>query len=343
MGNDFMQKAHNIAHAEYPGDQCYVAAWKDAGRWDGSEPTVFDIHIATPSAEARTYDGPLPMLVSEHGHWEYRELGSDYNSDCRRGDGQIPMLSQAYNHMDSHNLNRELTNMIGDGVWCAVDYLAYDSGTMDMFRLPKFSYYFWQSQRDPDVLLNNIDSGPMIKIANYWTASSPSDVTVYSNCGQVKLYVNDSLVATQSPDNGTDVAFIAHPPFTFPSVGFSSGELKAEGYIAGQLVVTDIVNTSSSANKLDITFGAEKLAPDGDITFVYVSVLDASDELVTGASNSLTLQILSGPAVIIGPTQVNADAGIAGFLIRTTGTAGGISLRATASGLATSNADITSQ
>ncbi len=70
------------------------------------------IHIATPSAGARTYDGPLPMLVSEHGHWEYRGLSSDYDSDCIRGDGQIPMLSQAYNHMDSHNLNRELTNMI---------------------------------------------------------------------------------------------------------------------------------------------------------------------------------------------------------------------------------------
>ena len=337
---EFSPTAMSIGHAEYPGDQCYIAAWKDAGRWDGSEPTVFDIHIATPSADARTYDGPLPMLVSEHGHWEYIGYGADYDSDCVRSDGELPMLSQALNHLESHNLNRALTNMTGDGVFCAADYLAYDSGTMDLFRVPKFSYYFWQSQRDPSLILNDADSGPMIKIASLWNSSSLNDVTVFSNCDEVKLYRNSNLISTQLPDTGAGVENIAEPPFTFTSVNFIAGELKAEGYIGGQLVATDIVKTPGTANRLDMSFSTNEIAPDGDVALIYVSVLDSSDVLVTHAANQVLLEIIDGPAVIMGPSQIDAQAGIASFLIRTTGAEGTINIQASSAGLTSDTASL---
>lgn len=339
---EFSPTAMAIGHAEYPGDQCYVAAWKDSGRWGGSEPVEFDVFIATPSAGAREYDGPLPMIISEHGHWEYRGLGSFLDSDVRRADGQTQMLAQAFNHMQSHNNNLALANMVGDGVFCATDYLAYSSGAIDKFRLPKFSYYFWQSQRDPGLLQPAFDSGPMVKIANYWMATSPSDVTVYSNCQEVKLYVNDILVGSQSPDSCVDCSNIAHPPFTFNSVSYSSGELKAEGYIDSVLVASDIVNTPSGSNHLGITFSTDTINAGGDMMFVYVSILDSNGVLVPDASNNIHLEV-TGLASVIGPVDLNAEAGIASFLVRTSNTSGSVSLTATSTGLTGDTGVIISQ
>ncbi len=336
----FSPTANAIGHAEYPGDQCYTAAWKDGGKY--GEPAEFDIHIATPGAGARTYTGPLPLIVSEHGHWEYVNTGAAVDSDCVRSDGELPMLSQAFNHMQSHNLNLEQPYIVGDGVFTAVDYLAYDSGILDFFRLPKFSAYFWQSQRDPSLLLPGLDSGPMIRIASYWKASSPSDVTVFSNCDEVKLYVNDVLVDTRTPDVNSNTAYVAHPPTTFSNVVFSAGELKAEGYIGGQLAATDIVNTPGTATHLELSIAADQLASDGDVSLVHVSVLDANGTVVPDNSVTVTLQVTGGPAFIIGPAQRVAEAGIAGFLIRTDGNTGTVSLSATASGLTADAATVES-
>jgi beta-galactosidase len=283
------------------------------------------------------------LIISEHGHWEYINAGTGKTSDVRRGDGEVPMLNQALNHQKSHNLNRGLANMCGDGVFCGTDYLAYPSGTIDKFRIPKFSYYFWQSQRDPNLIIPGINSGPMVYIANYWTAASPTAVKVFSNCEQVKLYRNNVLTAAQMPDSDVNSTNLPHPPFTFTGLTFQSGELKAEGYIGGQLAATHIVKTPGSATTLNISFNLSNLKVGGDIAFVYVSVLDANGTVVPTPSKSITLAITSGPAALVGPAAVSSEAGIAAFLLRSTTTPGLITVQATASGLIPDNASITSE
>ena len=338
---NYTPTAMSIGHSEYPGNQCYIAGWKDGGMW--GEPALYDIFIATPSAGARTYDGPLPLIVSEHGHWEYGGLSS--TSDVHRGDGEAAMLQQAWNHQESHNLNRSLSNMCGDGVWVGMDYMTYPSGIMDKFRLPKFSYYFWQSQRDPNIVIPGLNSGSMVFIGNYWTVSSPTTVKVFSNCEQVKLYINDVPVATRNPDNDANSTNLLHPPFTFSGVTWASGELKAEGYIGGQVVATHVVKTPGAAASLDIRFDMSHVPPEanGDIIFVQVCVLDSNGTIVPDANNTITLAISSGPAYIVGPDQINAEAGIATFLIRTTNQSGEINISSTASGLIGDTAGITTQ
>ena len=337
----FSPNCMSIGHAEYPGDQCYVAAWKDGG--SATTPGIFDIFIATPSAGARTYAGPLPLIISEHGHWEYVNAGSGMTSDVRRGDGEVPMLNQAHNHQESHNLNRALTNMCGDGVFCGTDYLAYPSGTTDIFKLPKFSYYFWQSQRDPNLIIPNIDSGPMVYIANYWTASSPRDVKVYSNCEQVKLYINDALISTRVPDSDAISTNLAHPPFTFTGVTWQSGTLKAVGYINGQVAATCVRKTPGSPLALSVgvnpIYGQQ--VAEGDIVFVYVSVLDSNSTVVPSASNAVTLAISSGPATLVGFGFINAEAGIATFVIRILSGHGPVIVTATSTGLTGGSAALT--
>jgi len=341
--NSYSATAVSIGHAEYPGDQCFVAGWKDIGVW--GEAALYDIALRNPdhNPSAWDYTGPLPLIMNEYGHWRYG--GSNSTSDVDRADGEAAMLVQARNHLESLNNNRGVTlyTPSGDALWAGIDLACYPSGVLDNFRIPKFSYYFYRSQRDPNLVISGLDSGPMVFIANYWTAGSPRDVNVFSNCEQVKLYRNGNLLATQGPDMDVNTVHLPHPPFTFRSVTFQSGELKAEGYIGGQLAATHIVKTPGSATSLDISFDLNELKVGGDITFVYVSVLDANGTVVPTPAKSITLAVVSGPATLASPGTVSSEAGIATFLLRSTTTPGLITVTATTSGLASDSAFITNQ
>lgn len=339
--SSYTPTAVGIGHAEYPGDQCYVAGWKDDD--------IYDIFIATPTAGAREYTGPAPLIIDEYGHWEYNYNGY---SDVYRGDvgsggnyGEVAMLNQILNHQDGLNQNLGMTYLCGDSLWVGIDYGPYPQGVLDSLRIPKFSYYFWRSQRAPDLDLSylGIDSGPMVFVANYWTSSSPTDVKVFSNCEQVKLYINNVLQGTRSPDSGSSTENIPHPPFTFSGLTFQSGELKAEGLIDGQVAATHIVLTPGSASSLLVEFASSEVSANGSETvLVYASIVDSSGTVVPSASNRVTFSV-TGPASLASPINIYAEAGIATAFVRVTDQPGLITVTATASGLTSDDASITSQ
>lgn len=108
------------------------------------------------------------------------------------------------------------------------------SGVADIFRLPKFSYYFYQSQRDASER-----AGAMAFIASYWTEKSPLDVRVFSNGDEVELFLRARIV----DENGTLVPD-ATPPVKFTVEGDASiiGEnpVAAEAGIATVLLKTGV-------------------------------------------------------------------------------------------------------
>jgi hypothetical protein len=337
FNSTYANNALSIGHAEYPGNQCFVAGWRVTGT---SYP---DIYIATPSAGARTYSGSKPLIISEYGQWEYEQAGNLY-TNVNRKDGETAMLNQAANHQDGLNLNRGMTYLCGDHLWVGIDYGPYPQGALDTFRLPKFSYYFFQSQRDPDVVLAGVDSGPMVYIANYWTASSPTPIKVFSNCEQVKLYRNNVLVATQSPDTDVNSTNLQHPPFTFTGVTFASGSLRAEGLIDGVVVASHIVRTPGSAMVLSLAFDVNNVPANGSETIaVYASIVDANGTLIPTASSTNVSFSVTGPAALASPAVITSEAGIATAYIRVTNQPGLITVTATASGLTPGNASITSE
>lgn len=335
----YADTAVSIGHNEYPGS--YISGWRSY--YD------YDIYICTPTENARSYSGDLPLIIDEYGHWEYNYNGY---SDVYRGDvgsggnfGEVAMLNQILNHQDGLNQNRGMTYLCGDALWVGIDYGPYPQGVLDSFRIPKFSYYFFRSQRDPDLDLSylGIDSGPMVFIANYWTALSPMDVKVFSNCEQVKLYINDVLQGTRSPDIGSTVDNLQHPPFTFSGLSFQSGELKAEGLIDGQVVATQTVNTPGSPDSISVEFDVTDIPANGsESVFVYASIRDGNGTVVPDASNDVTFSV-SGEATLVSPTTVSAEAGIATALLRVTDQPGLITVSATASGLGSDNAAVTSR
>jgi hypothetical protein len=223
--------------------------------------------------------------------------------------------------------DRGLSWLAGDAIWTVFDYQSWSrgpytgSGDLDLFRIPKFSGQFMRSQRDPSVTVQGVNCGPMVFIASYWNSSSSTTVSVYSNCDQVRLYKNGSLVSTNNPVTGTN---LEHPRFSFNVSPFASGNLRAEGLISGTARAWDTVYTPGSASRVRViidTAGLRFAADGSDIAIVYGEVLDANGQVIPTAGNSVTFSV-NGNGTLVGTNPVAAIAGIASILLRA-GTAGG--------------------
>jgi beta-galactosidase len=313
-----------IGHEEHPGNQCFVAGWKFS--------SIYDVFLRATQHGARNYSEKTPLVISEYGHWDYG--GGNSTSDVERRDGESAMLVQAKNHQESLSLNRGLPFLCGDGLWVGMDFQCYPSGVIDYFRLPKFSYYFYQSQRDPKLILNGIDSGPMVYIANYWTEKSPRTITVYSNCERIDLFLNEQLVASQKPDTGASTKNLLHPPFTFTNVPWSPGELKAAGYINGKEAASHRRVTPGEAAFIKINFDlrGDVIANGEDMFFVYAAVVDKNGTVVHDVKKETSFQV-TGSGILVSPELIETEAGIATALIRTTMQPGQIIIKAEAEGL----------
>lgn len=319
----FMEELHRIVHKEYPSPTTYSCGWMNE---------VYDIFFqARQHRIMHHYDSiqPKPYMVSEYGDWEYHSknpglnqhkfndiLRAEKSSRHLRSAGEKAMLQQAYNWQESHNDNQS-TPAYGDGYWVMYDYNRgyHDnieaSGVMDIFRLPKFGYYFFKSQRSP----NEED---VLFIANYWTKESALDVRVFANCEEVKLYLNNTLIATQMPDVNDISNNLNHPPFTFMVDKFEAGELKAEGYINGKKVSEHIVKTPQKAVGLKIWVDESGKAPQAnvnDVLFLHVAAIDINGTIVPDFNGAIQLDY-KGDIEIINSREIKAEAGIATALIK---------------------------
>ncbi len=330
----YAQRAMQIGHEEFPGDQCFVSGWK----FD----QIYDVYIRATQHGARNYLPGAPLVISEYGHWDYGEGNS--SSDVDRRDGEQAMLVQAHNHQESLNKNRALPFLCGDGLWVGIDFQIFPSGIIDYFRLPKFSYYFYQSQRDPYLLFEQIDSGPMVFIANYWQQVnpadnnkqqySPKDVKVFSNCDSVQLWLNGKRVAVQTPNQDSLSNHLLHPPFTFTNLTWQPGELKAIGFLTGKPASQHIRQTPGEIKAIELEFEL-KHSPRADgeeLFFAYAKIVDQNGTVVPAADQLVQFKV-QGPVKLLSPEKIKAEAGIATALLQVGTTAGEITLQASSADL----------
>jgi beta-galactosidase len=309
----------------------------------------------------RQADQSKPWWIREWGDWVDNWSDQQGSTRVARAWGEGPMLVQARSHLRSlDKIYAEKNPPGGADVWAGIDaYRGYHhqpflGSPLDVFRLPKFDYYFFQSQRPAQAQAARLGSGPMVFIASFYTLYSPADVTVFSNCEQVRLYQTGKLVATQSPDAGYH---LPHAPFTFNIVElrqertmlFSDGvapantpiaELKAEGLIGGKVVATHVVRAPGVPTKLTLTLdtcGRDLVADGADWIRIYAQICDQRGTIHPFADDVVTFSV-EGAATLIGDARIfanplRAEAGIATNLVRATTTAGSIRVRASAPGL----------
>jgi beta-galactosidase len=206
----------------------------------------------------------------------------------------------------------------------------------------------------------------VVFIASFATLFSPSTVTVYSNCEQVRLSQNGKVIATQRPDEGYH---LPHPPFTFKAADFASnrsmlyantatpeweatqiGELLAEGLIAGKVVATHIVRSPGVPAKLDLhidTCGFDPVADGADWVRVYAHVCDKRGTTYPFSDDMITFSV-TGEGSLIGDATIfanplRAEAGIATVLVRMSKVAGRVTVHASSPGLAEAVIEFTSK
>jgi len=327
MPAEFIRITHAIAHEEYPGDQCYTCGWTGG----------YDVFI-----QARQHGGCRDVteracVVSEYGDWEYyaqnagleQEAWADLtpdeaNSRQLRWQGEAALLQQATNFQEAHNDNRK-TIAFADGLWVMYDYnrgYAPDiesSGCMDLFRLPKFSHAFFRSQRDADEDLPLAESGAMVFIASYWTPDSATRVRVFSNCDEVALLRDGTLVERRRPDTDRMSTNLAHPPFTFDFDGFSAGTLEAVGYLGGREAARHAVRTPGAVERLHLGIdeSGRPFATDGkDVAFLYAELQDEHGTVVPSAWENVFFGT-TGPVTPVGANPFSSDAGVASVIVHT--------------------------
>ena len=338
MSESFMQAAAKTLNEEIPFGNNFTACWIDNENYDLFIPARQ--HSKAPDYWTKYNKGNRKIFIAEYGDWEYYAQNAGFNqtefsnlkedertSRQLRAHGEKRLLQQAYNFQEAANSNRKGINTIGEANWVMFDYnrgYSHDlesSGISDIFRIPKFAYAFYQSQRDANVVLDTkLVSGPMVTIANYWAETSPLNVTVYSNCDEVGLYLNDILVAKQKPLINENSDKLKHPPFVFKMDKFIPGTLRADGFINGKKVVSNLVKTPESATKIELAYDISATpinADSPDMIFVYAKIVDANGTLVPTATNEVSFSLSEGNAELIGKNPVKAEAGIATIILKT--------------------------
>ena len=338
MSESFMQAAAKTLNEEIPFGNNFTACWIDNENYDLFIPARQ--HSKAPDYWTKYNKGNRKIFIAEYGDWEYYAQNAGFNqtefsnlkedertSRQLRAHGEKRLLQQAYNFQEAANSNRKGINTIGEANWVMFDYnrgYSHDlesSGISDIFRIPKFAYAFYQSQRDANVVLDTkLVSGPMVTIANYWAETSPLNVTVYSNCDEVGLYLNDILVAKQKPLINENSDKLKHPPFVFKMDKFIPGTLRADGFINGKKVVSNLVKTPESATKIELAYDISATpinADSPDMIFVYAKIVDANGTVVPTATNEVSFSLSEGNAELIGENPVKAEAGIATIILKT--------------------------
>ncbi|HSJ11423.1 MAG TPA: glycoside hydrolase family 2 TIM barrel-domain containing protein [Gillisia sp.] len=359
MPEEFMLRANEVLKAELPYENTYTAGWIDHPSYDLFIPAR---QHAQPPLYWSTYDSlNRPILIAEYGDWEYYAQNAGFNqkafSDLKeeertsrqlRGAGEARLLQQALNYQEAFNSNLKGAQTIGHANWLMFDYnrgYANDleaSGISDIFRLPKFSYYFYKSQKPPK---EDQFSAPMVFIANYWTPQSTTSIRIFSNTEEIALYLNDELIERKRSDLNEISDSLAYPPFTFELETFQEGELLAVGFINGREVASHSVKTPGKAVKIELEadLSGKNINTAGpDMIFVYAKIVDENGTLVPTANNLVEFRLDGDPknARIIGGTIIKAEAGIATILLRTENYSGPIKLSAGGSSLGESTITI---
>ena len=328
--DEFAKKALDICEEEYP--YPYSIAACDHGAAGDHYYSLLLRPIESDLRDDKTY------FIREWG--DNVDDWNAQNSDSRvaRGWGEVPMLIQAEHYANPSYIKKypilcyeticnKPKQIVGACFWHSFDHQRgyhadpFYGGIMDAFRQPKTSYYLFMAQRSPEKSDLIADNGPMIYIAHEITPFSPTDVTVYSNCEEIRLTVfkgGKEYVYKKDPNHKG----MPSPIITFKDVYHfmewkamaragkqDDAYLLAEGLIGGEVVVSHKRYPSGQADHLVVRLDNENvsLKADGsDIVTVIAEVVDKRGT-VKRLNNSHVRFDIQGEGRLLGDASVGTN------------------------------------
>ncbi len=227
---------------------------------------------------------------------------------------------------DRYNLWTAVTDndyISGQFLWTGTDYLgeanrfpnrANGAGLVDMCGYKKPIGWFRQSlwSDKPMVYISasasrsrdfsRRGSGTGAGNTQGWnlTANSDATITCYTNCDQVSLYLNDTLIGNQMRTEAINGVL-------FWNINYKPGTLKAVGRNKGNDVCQYILTTAGPATKIELKPDVQKIKADGkDICHIEFKITDVNGVLLSNAENEIEFKI-TGPGKIIGIENGNIN------------------------------------
>ncbi len=348
-------KMNVIAHAEYPFPGMFTVT--DAGL---AEKGGLDFYYGG------SYSGTINSFTREYGDGGEVDNFYSQNATTRVNHewGEGPLLKQAA--IRAHDLDDCYAAppiRLGAALWCGIDHQRgyhpdpFMGGILDEFRLPRYAYYLFQSQYDPDYKLPGIETGPMLYITHELTQVSDANVVIYCNCEQVRLTWLGKVVGTQKPDE--HYRHMPHPPFTFTNVFHFSEinshwrertgqiEMVAEGLIGTNVAIRIVKKYPERTTGVKVTVddaGCGLTADGSDFVPVRATIVDNKGVPKVLAEEYVYFEV-EGPGEIVSSPMshtipVRTEFGAATVLVRAKTTPGVIHIKAQVQGLKSGEARI---
>lgn len=353
----FAAEARATVDREYPWPGCYSASDSEAR---GSE--NFPVWFRHPKGDGASDEEDTGRTYFTREWGDNVDDWNSHNSPSRvsRAWGEQPMRVQAehyskpaYDVTSYDRLMRQQPQHVGGALWHSFDHQRgyhpdpFYGGIMDSFRQPKYSYYMFMSQRTPEVdSLYPHGTGPMVRIAHEMTPFSGPDVTVFSNCDEVRLTFNAGG-ETHVYQRDTAAEGLRYPPVVFRDVyDFMADKaldragkrdsvyLYAEGLIDGKVVATHKVEPARRPEKIilwvDSVDGGKLVADGSDFITVIAAVADKNGRIKRLNNSEIRFELEGEGRLITGSADNvrRVEWGTAPVIVRSTTTPGEIRLRA---------------
>jgi len=357
---DFAKRTVEIVDEEYPGG-AKLAVCDNEARGKEHFSVRFSHPVnANPQESAPDMDPAITYFTREWG--DCVDNWNSHNSPSRaaRNWGEHAMNVQArhyaspeYQYTCLETLHQNTAQHVGGCLWHSFDHQRgyhpdpFYGGVMDAYRQPKYSWHMFRSQRPVEKLVRPYETGPMVFIAHEMTPFSPKDVTVYSNCPEVRLtFCKDGKTKTYVKDTAKKgmkspiITFTDMYDFMTDKTTTRSGHigdvwLLAEGMIDGKVVATHKVKPARRPTKIELRLDNENIplqADGSDFVTVIASITD-SEGNVKRLNNQFVNFTIEGEGHIIGDTVISVNPapvrwGTAPVLVRSTLNPGKIKVKA---------------
>ena len=159
-------------------------------------------------------------------------------------------------------------------------------GIMDLCGFPKDIFFYLKSWWGDE---------PVLHIAPHWNwqgrEGDTIGVTVFSNCEEVELFLNEESLGKQAMPENTDLRW---------QVPYQPGVLEARGYRNGKTALTREVKTTGPPAGIELIPDRDRITADGrDVSVITVKVTDSDELTVPSADNEIRFTI-EGEGKIIG-------------------------------------------
>ncbi len=276
-----------------------------------------------------------PHLVTEFGGHMF---------PTKTWDQEERQVEHALRHARVQDRAAGMDNVTGAIGWCMFDYNTHVEfgsgdrvcyhGVMDMFRLPKFAAYVYESQIDPDVR-------PVLRAGTFYAPGDRSnggadggyDFYIFTNCDEVEVFVGESLWGRCFPDRD------AFPHLRYPPLKVGEGQLwyahrlrvpaaRIVGYRNGQVVIEERLVANKLPHALLLQADDTELKADGaDMTRLVFKVVDAAGHRLPQAHMIVTFEV-EGPAELVGENPFPLIGGQAAAYLRTRHAIGTVTVKA---------------